>query len=213
MKKRFLSVVLILLIILSMVLTSCDSGNAGAGNTNGGTTNSNVTGQQGGSNGGSKGCSHNWIDATCSSPKTCSKCSATEGQALEHSWIEADFNNPKTCRSCGATEGERIINAISFIQSISNNGKYTTNRILKLHSLSLMVATVPINRARLISFTTLLPVPVAATGCISTEPRPCVPKKTITVAGFISARVRTDARRIRSTLWHLSRSFFSRYDG
>ena len=33
---------------------------------------------------------HEWTDATCGTPKTCTKCDLTEGEALGHSWQEAD---------------------------------------------------------------------------------------------------------------------------
>ena len=50
-------------------------------------------------------CDHNWIPATCTTPKTCSKCSATEGEANGHTWQEATCTTPKTCNVCSATEG------------------------------------------------------------------------------------------------------------
>ena len=50
-------------------------------------------------------CSHNWAKATCTAPKTCSKCGATEGSAAGHSWKNATCTAPKTCSKCGATEG------------------------------------------------------------------------------------------------------------
>ena len=50
-------------------------------------------------------CSHSWKDATCTAPKTCSKCGATEGNAGGHSWKDATCTAPKTCSKCGATEG------------------------------------------------------------------------------------------------------------
>ena len=50
-------------------------------------------------------CSHSWKDATCTAPKTCSKCGATEGSATGHSWKDATCTAPKTCSKCGATEG------------------------------------------------------------------------------------------------------------
>ena len=50
-------------------------------------------------------CSHNWKDATCTAPKTCSKCGATEGNATGHSWKDATCTAPKTCSKCSATEG------------------------------------------------------------------------------------------------------------
>lgn len=52
------------------------------------------------------GCEHEWMDATCTDPPTCSKCEATEGEALGHVWFAATCTDPKTCETCGTTEGE-----------------------------------------------------------------------------------------------------------
>ncbi len=52
---------------------------------------------------------HTWADATCEAPKTCAVCAATEGEALGHTWVDATTEEPKTCSVCAATEGERII--------------------------------------------------------------------------------------------------------
>ena len=41
---------------------------------------------------------HTWVDATCTAPKTCSVCQATEGEALEHTFVEG------TCTGCGLAE-------------------------------------------------------------------------------------------------------------
>lgn len=51
---------------------------------------------------------HTWIDATCTEPKTCSVCGATEGSALGHKWKDATCTEPKTCSVCGVTEGEAL---------------------------------------------------------------------------------------------------------
>ena len=51
---------------------------------------------------------HSYADATCITPKTCSVCGATEGEALGHTWVDADCDTPKTCSVCGATEGEAL---------------------------------------------------------------------------------------------------------
>ena len=51
------------------------------------------------------GCDHEWYAASCSAPKTCSLCGATEGEALPHTWQEATCTTPKTCSVCKATEG------------------------------------------------------------------------------------------------------------
>ena len=49
---------------------------------------------------------HTWKDATCTEPKTCSICSVTEGEPAGHTWVDATCLAPKTCSVCGATEGE-----------------------------------------------------------------------------------------------------------
>lgn len=47
---------------------------------------------------------HNWIDATCTSPKTCSKCNATEGEVLAHTPSAAVEENrvDSTCKVAGS---------------------------------------------------------------------------------------------------------------
>ena len=51
---------------------------------------------------------HDWKDATCTEPKTCSRCGAAEGEPLGHDWKDATCTEPKTCSRCGATEGEPL---------------------------------------------------------------------------------------------------------
>jgi len=48
---------------------------------------------------------HTWVDANCSTPRTCSECGETEGAPLSHSWRDANFQEPRTCSVCGETEG------------------------------------------------------------------------------------------------------------
>ncbi len=50
-------------------------------------------------------CSHTYKDATCTAPKTCSKCGKTSGSATGHSYKNATCTAPKTCTKCGATTG------------------------------------------------------------------------------------------------------------
>ncbi|MBR3863907.1 MAG: hypothetical protein IKJ19_02170 [Clostridia bacterium] len=57
---------------------------------------------------GEKPCEHSWQDATCTTPKTCSTCGATEGKAIGHSWVNATCSAPKTCSTCGETEGNAL---------------------------------------------------------------------------------------------------------
>lgn len=51
---------------------------------------------------------HAWLDATCSAPKTCIDCGATEGVAKEHTWQDATCSAPKTCADCSTTEGAAL---------------------------------------------------------------------------------------------------------
>ncbi|MDE5909315.1 MAG: hypothetical protein K2H52_11330 [Lachnospiraceae bacterium] len=51
---------------------------------------------------------HTWAEATCTEPRTCSVCRETEGEALDHEWVEATYDAPKTCSVCSLTEGESL---------------------------------------------------------------------------------------------------------
>ena len=61
-------------------------------------------------------CAHNWIDATCTAPKTCSICGAVEGAALGHSYVEtvvdatctATGTKTYACSVCGDSYSEEI---------------------------------------------------------------------------------------------------------
>ena len=49
---------------------------------------------------------HEWTEATCTEPKTCTICGETEGDPNGHDWEPATCIAPKTCTVCGETEGE-----------------------------------------------------------------------------------------------------------
>lgn len=49
---------------------------------------------------------HSWDNATCTTPKTCSVCGATEGAANGHSGGSADCENQAVCEVCGESYGE-----------------------------------------------------------------------------------------------------------
>lgn len=36
---------------------------------------------------------HEWVEATCTEPKTCSVCGEKEGEALGHTWVDANIRN------------------------------------------------------------------------------------------------------------------------
>ena len=52
---------------------------------------------------------HSWKDADCVTPKTCTVCQKTDGEALGHEWTTPDVDQcevQSTCSRCGATDGE-----------------------------------------------------------------------------------------------------------
>lgn len=48
---------------------------------------------------------HSWKNATCTDPQKCTVCGHAEGSASGHSWTAATCTAPKTCSACGATSG------------------------------------------------------------------------------------------------------------
>ena len=50
---------------------------------------------------------HNYSNATCTQPKTCS-CGATTGSALGHQFSSATCTSAKKCSRCGATSGSAL---------------------------------------------------------------------------------------------------------
>lgn len=49
---------------------------------------------------------HNFKEATCTAPKTCIDCGATEGEALGHYYLPATCLSPSKCFRCGDEVGE-----------------------------------------------------------------------------------------------------------
>lgn len=50
---------------------------------------------------------HDWKEATCTAPKTCKRCQATEGEPIEHSfgdYISDENGHWKQCSECGTDE-------------------------------------------------------------------------------------------------------------
>ena len=52
------------------------------------------------------GCEHQWEEATCLTPKTCTLCGETEGELAAHLFSAATCTTPKTCDVCGKTQGD-----------------------------------------------------------------------------------------------------------
>ncbi len=57
---------------------------------------------------------HTWNDATCTDPKTCSVCGATEGDALGHSYDNF------YCTVCGDAEGVAVINDTTVYATLAD---------------------------------------------------------------------------------------------
>jgi len=54
-----------------------------------------------------KECKHEWDAATCTAPKTCKLCSATEGEALGHTGGTATCAEQAKCSRCNTAYGEK----------------------------------------------------------------------------------------------------------
>lgn len=51
---------------------------------------------------------HSYVAATCTSPKMCTSCGETIGDALEHNFLAATCTNPQICSRCGETSGDPL---------------------------------------------------------------------------------------------------------
>ena len=70
-------------------------------------------------------CLHQWQDATCTQPVTCSRCNDTTGEALGHKLINATCTDPITCRVCKETFGHA--RGHSFREATCTHGKTCFN--------------------------------------------------------------------------------------
>lgn len=65
---------------------------------------------------------HDWTEATCTEPKKCLNCGATEGEPLGHDWKDADCDHPKRCMRCEETYGEEL--GHKWVEATCENKKY-----------------------------------------------------------------------------------------
>lgn len=54
------------------------------------------------------GCSHDWAEASCTTPKICRLCEKVSGEPLGHQWQDATCTEVKSCAVCALTEGEPL---------------------------------------------------------------------------------------------------------
>lgn len=88
MKRVFVSIFALTLVLFA--LASCDIINGFIGDDNV---------DDGGA------CAHEWADATCKTPKTCTKCGEISGAIGDHDYSEATCTSPQTCKTCGIWYG------------------------------------------------------------------------------------------------------------
>lgn len=69
-------------------------------------------------------CFHQWQDATCTAPMTCSRCADTKGQSLKHNNIPATCTDPATCTSCGEMFGSALGHTLH--EATCTKAKYCT---------------------------------------------------------------------------------------
>lgn len=83
------------------------------------------------------GHTHEWTEASCTAPKTCTGCGETEGEPLGHQLSEANYQSPAQCSVCGATEGsvltpDFVVNGIETdIYAVGDSADYITTSTLK----------------------------------------------------------------------------------
>lgn len=73
-------------------------------------------------------CEHQWEEANCKDPKTCSLCGAEEGKKLGHQWQDATCEIPETCQRCGKVSGEALGHSYESVvlEPTMFEGGYTT---------------------------------------------------------------------------------------
>ena len=100
--------------LLCLTLVACGGGNKDSG-SNGGSDSAAVTSPN--TNDTDAECKHDWKAADCVTPKTCTVCGATEGEALGHTPEndDGDCTTEVKCTVCGeittAAKNEHIAHA------------------------------------------------------------------------------------------------------
>lgn len=51
---------------------------------------------------------HEFVEANCTTPKTCATCGLEEGEKVGHNWQRNTCDQPETCTTCNATRGTGI---------------------------------------------------------------------------------------------------------
>ena len=75
-------------------------------------------------------CSHSWKDATCTAPKTCTKCGATEGSTAKHNYSDG------ACTVCGAEDPNVPFTGNVWVTKIVRTGSSEEGEVLSFYSLN-----------------------------------------------------------------------------
>lgn len=65
--------------------------------------------------------SHDWKDATCTTPKVCAKCGKAEGEALGHNWETSIFYDLKECLTCGEKDMTSMLPSLASTYNATYN--------------------------------------------------------------------------------------------
>ena len=69
-------------------------------------------------------CEHQWQEATCTAPKTCKLCSATEGEASAHTGGTATCTKKAVCSACGSEYGELNASGHNWVEATCTEAKH-----------------------------------------------------------------------------------------
>ena len=120
-RLRGILILLTMLVVLSVVFGCSDIDNQ-IGNINNQTTGGkdNITGITQPVNP-EEDCNHEWIDATCESPKTCSKCEAVEGEKLSHVEVVIEAEKDSSFWSIPACLFKNLVDESLAVSNYSRN--------------------------------------------------------------------------------------------
>lgn len=65
-------------------------------------------------------CRHEWVSASCITPKTCGVCGDVEGKALGHTWLNADCVSPERCSVCQEMKGAPLGHTFGSWQAVGD---------------------------------------------------------------------------------------------
>ena len=74
-------------------------------------------------------CEHTWVDATCTAPKTCSKCQMTIGEKIEHTYTDYVSNGDATCTEDGTKTGTCVCGAKDTIADVGSKVAHTEETV------------------------------------------------------------------------------------